>query len=191
MTPEQYANLYFDHQQPEKQPLYAGRNGRPGPTLSTAGLTALCMKLLGTTSIDGTPIILDDQIDANGEHPFYRVQERLRYGQTFWPDLRMILAMGGTFPTDFNYKDSSLPIKNTLNPADLPRYSGPVLPTMKLVGEYAGEGRYNLAPGVNPADHKNGEVIFEERFYYRFLGPTPIGEFFWVMIGLNPPPDSE
>lgn len=186
MTPTDFAKLYVAHQPPAFAPFYMG-SFLPGPLLQPAQRTELAKNL--STQINpatGRTYIVDDEIEAGGYHPFYAMQQRLRYGQARWPSLAQILAMGGIFPANFDYTEASLEILNSLTPADYPPYTGPVPVVTDYVGDYAGGGRYNARPG-SELEFKNGDVLFRQGFYYQFQTSVIAGENFWVFLGRNPP----
>lgn len=187
MTPVEFVKLYNASKPPQFQPFYTGTAGIPGPFLQPGPRIALAKSLSAQTDpVTGQPFAVDDEIEAAGEHPFYVMSERLRYGQLRAPSLAQILAMGGVFPVDFDYSNPDLQILNSLTPSDYPAYSGPVPVVVDYVGNYAGGGRYNALPGAE-AVYKNGEVIFRQVFYYQFQTTAIAGYNFWNFLGRNPP----
>lgn len=187
MTPVEFVKLYNASKPPQFQPFYTGTSGIPGPFLQPGPRIALAKSLSAQTDpVTGQPFAVDDEIEAAGEHPFYVMSERLRYGQLRAPSLAQILAMGGVFPVDFDYSNPDLQILNSLTPSDYPAYSGPVPVVVDYVGDYAGGGRYNALPGAE-AVYKNGEVIFRQGFYYQFQTTVIAGYNFWNFLGRNPP----
>jgi len=187
MTPAEFVQLYDASKPPQFQPFYAGTAGRPGPLLQPGQRTALARSL--SAQIDpatGQTFAVDDEIEATGAHPYYVMCERIRYGQKRAPSLAQILAMGGTFPSDFDYSNPDLQILNSITPSDYPAYSGPVPVVTDYVGDYAGGGRYNALPGADSV-YKNGEVIFRKGFYYQFQTTVIAGYNFWNFLGPNAP----
>jgi hypothetical protein len=187
MTPDAFVKLYIASKPPQFMPFYTGEFGIAGPLLQPGPRIALAKDLSGQIDPStGNVFAVDDEIEAAGQHPWYVMCQRVRYGQLRAPSLAQILAMGGVFPVDFNYSDPTLPIKNSITPADYPPYSGPVPVVVDYVGDYAGGGRYNALPGAE-TKYASGDVIYRDGFYYQFQTTVIAGYNFWLFLGRNPP----
>ena len=174
-----FAQIYIAAQDPRKNVFYMGQFGISGPLLQPQERhdTAISLAKAG--------VVIDDVIEGVGGDPFLCMTQRLSYGQSRWPSLDQLLAYGGMFPKDFNYNDPSLKIKNSIDPADYPKWTGPIPPVVKYVGLYAGNGLYNVINNPEKVYSIGGNLYEDGLFYTLIL--TVTGTYMWVLLGKNAP----
>jgi len=162
-------NVYLPSKSPEIRALFAGTYGLPGKMLEDRVARAKALSDAGD--------IVDPNIDADGGDPLSVMQRRAFYGYINFPDMSQGSNVDPVSGKQILY-DPSYSIKVSVDPVDYPPYSGPSPVGVLYVGQYAGNGLYNVINGAEKR-FKNGDPWTENGIAYTFQ-TTVIPDYdFW------------
>lgn len=188
-------NVYIPSLDPRVAALFRGTYGIHGTALSIMagpkGEPSERVSLAMSLALDHGCRV-QGLIDAFGGDPFTLMSYWQQEGRLTVPKIgedvvALATAPGVSMPNIPGYNDTTYAIKVSVDPADYPKWAGPVIAETKYVGAFAGNGLYNAINGaelvfVRDQEHEE-ELPGGGMFKFAFVPAPALNENFWRMVG--------